>query len=386
LPLKLSVFPGPVDVVAGLCRSREGRLAPGEFVHNIGQFPQITHSELTMKRLAVVAVLALAASPLAAQDNPFKLPKNKVNAMQVSYAYSGDIQGTAERAISKDKVVSHEATTSKMMGQTSSTDSWTLSTPEWSYSADLTKKSGVKRPNVLPYMEKAYDHLDGASKQRLHQNMQAMAQMIARAFGSQTLTVGQKGETKTFAGEKCDEHSFAGFSVCSMQDAPAVPLHLEGNLLCVNFEETATSVKRSDPPASAFEPPAGITFQSDTNLANPDSMARGFVTYLASQQLADSLAKAKAEMAKAEAEQRKEAPAANASTGSSQPRELTPEEKEQQRKACEQLKNFDLGKTMANATKSVVSEALNEVKQEKEAEAKNSAKEKIKGLFKKPHL
>ena len=41
---------------------------------------------------------------------------------------------------------------------------------------------------------------------------------------------------------------------------------------------------------------------------------------------------------------------------------------------------------MANATKSVVSEALNEVKQEKEAEAKNSAKEKIKGLFKKPHL
>ena len=31
---------------------------------------------------------------------------------------------------------------------------------------------------------------------------------------------------------------------------------------------------------------------------SPDLMARGFVNYLASQQLADSLAKAKAEMAK----------------------------------------------------------------------------------------
>jgi hypothetical protein len=331
-----------------------------------------------MRRLVVIAVLALLASPLAAQDNPFKLPKNKVNAIQVSYAYAGDMQGTGERAISKDKFVTHENTTSKFFGKTTSTDSWTLLTSDYSYSADLTKKTGVKRPNVLPYMEKAYDNLDGASKRRLYQNMQDMAQMITRAFGTQALTAGEKGETKTFAGEKCREHSFAGFSVCSMEDAPAIPLHLQGNLLCVDFEETATSVKKGEPPASAFEPPPGITFQSDSNMASPDSLARGFVTYLASQQLADSLAKAKAEMAK-------QAPASNASSGE-KPRELTPEEKAQQREACEKLKNFDLGKTMADAGKSVVKEALNEAAQEKEAEAKNSAKNKIKGLFKKPHL
>ena len=331
-----------------------------------------------MKRLIVIAVLALLASPLAAQDNPFKLPKNKVNAIQVSYAYAGDMQGTGERDISKDKFVTHENTTSKFFGKTTSTDSWTLFTSDYTYSADLTKKTGVKRPNVLPYMEKAYDNLDGASKLRLHQNMQDMAQMITRAFGTQALTAGEKGETKTFAGEKCQEHSFAGFSVCSMEDAPAIPLHLQGDLFCVNFEETATSVKKGEPPASAFQPPPGITFQSDTNMASPDSLARGFVTYLASQQLADSLAKAKAEMAK-------QAPASNASSAE-KPRELTPEEKAQQRAACEKLKNFDLGKTMADAGKSVVKEALNEAAQEKEAEAKNSAKNKIKGGFKKPHL
>jgi hypothetical protein len=337
-----------------------------------------------MRCFAVVASLAVVASPLAAQDNPFKLPKNKVNAIQVSYNYAGDMQGTAERSISKDKIVSRETTTSKMFGQTTNTDSWNLYTSDWSYSADLTKKTGVKHPNMLPYLEKAYDGLDGTAKKRLHQNMQDMAQMIGRAFGTQALTGIEKGQTKTIAGEKCEERSFAGFSVCSMEDAPAIPLHLEGNLFCMNFEETATSVKRAEPPAAAFEPPAGINFQSDTNLANPDSMARGFVTYLASQQLADSLAKAKTEMAK-------QAPASTSSSSSSngsteQPKELTPEEKEQQRKACEQIKNFDLGKTMANAGKSVVSEAVNEAAKEKEAEVKNESKNKIKGILKKPHF
>ena len=172
------------------------------------------------------------------------------------------------------------------------------------------------------------------------------------------------------------------FTVCSMKDAPTLPLHLQGSLLCVDFEQTATAVKKGEPPASAFEPPAGIDFKDDTSMHNPDSLAHGFVNYLASQQLADSIAKAKAEMAKQQT-------ASNASSNASttgQPRELTPEEKEQQRQACEALKNFDLGKTMANAGKSIVHEAVHEAVEEKKAEEKEKAKDKIKGFLKKPHL
>jgi hypothetical protein len=341
-----------------------------------------------MSRLALAAAVALVASPLVAsplvaQDNPFKLPKNKLAAVDVTYAYAGDMTGVAERAISKDRIMSHETTSGKMFGKTTTTDRWTLFTPDSAYSADLTKKTGIRRPNVLPYMAKAYDDLDGASKQRLHQNMQDMAQMISQAFGTQALSAGEKGEIKTYAGEKCQEHSFGAFSVCSMQDAPSIPLHMQGNMLCVNFEQTATTVKRGEPSAAAFTAPAGITFQDDTNLVKPDSMARMYVGYLASQELADSIAKAKADMAK----QQSSSATNTASTGSSgQQRELTPEEKAQAQQACEAFKNFDLGKAMANAGKSVVGEALHEVKQEKEAEAKNKAKDKIKGLFKKPHL
>lgn len=336
-----------------------------------------------MKCLAFAAALSVVASPLAAQANPFKVPKSKVPAIQISYTYAGDMQGTAEKAISKDRIVSHETTTSKFFGKTTNTDSWSMFTPEWNYTADLTKKTGFKQPNVLPYMEKAYDDLDGTSKKRLHQNMEDMAQMISRAFGSQALWSGEKtGATKTYAGETCEEHTFGGFSICSMKDAPAVPLHMQGSLLCVDFEQTATAVKKGEPPASAFEPPPGVDFRSDTAMANPDSLARGFVNYLASQQLADSIAKAKAEMAK------QQPTASNASTTTKEPeqRELTPEEKAQMRQTCEALKNFDLGKTMANAGKSIVSEAVNEAVEEKKAEARQDAKNKIKGLIKKPHF
>jgi hypothetical protein len=338
-----------------------------------------------MNRLVLTAALALAASPLLAQDNPFKLPKSKVSAIQVSYAYTGDMQGTAEKAISQNRIVSHETTTSKFFGKTTNTDSWSLFTPEWNYTADLTKKTGTKMPNVLPYMEKAYDDLDGTSKQRLHQNMQDMAQMISQAFGSQALWSGQKtGTTKTYAGETCEEHTFGAFSVCSMKDAPAVPLHLQGSLLCVDFEQTATSVKKGEPPPSAFIPPAGIDFKTDTTMANPDSLAHGFVNYLASQQLADSIAKAKAEMAAKQQQEQPTSSNASPTSGSEQQREMTPEEKAQAKAACESLKNFDLGKTMANAGKSIVNEAVNEAVQEKKAEMRNDAKNKVKKFIKKP--
>jgi len=331
-----------------------------------------------MKRILLVAVLGLVASSAAAQQNPFKLPKNKTS-VAVAYSYTGDMQGTGERAISNDRVMERRSTTGKFFGKTSTMDTWTLITPDSSYSADLTKQTGTAAPNVLPHMAKAYDDLDGSSKQRLHQNMQDMVQLISRAFGTQAMWSDEKLGTKTYAGEQCDERTFGSFSICSMQSAPAVPLHVSGSLVCVNYEETATAVKKGDPPGSDFAPPAGITFNRDTNLVNADSMARGFVKYLASQELADSIAKAKAEMAK-------QSNASNASTTSSAPHELTPEEREQQRQACEALKNFNLGKAMSDATKQVFSEAVHEAVEEKKAETKEDAKQKIKGLIKKPHF
>lgn len=326
-----------------------------------------------VSRAAAGLVLLGVAAPLAAQQNPFKLPKASVPSIQVDYTYTGDMQGTGQRAMAGNRVMERQTTTGKFFGKSSTLETWTLTTPDSMYTADLTKKTGTQAPNVLPFMARAYDDLDKTSKQRLHQNMQDMVQMISRAFGTQTMWSDANGTTKTYAGEQCEEHTFGSFSVCNLQGAPSVPLHVQGSLLCVDFEQTATKVTKGEPAASAFQPPAGVTFQTDSNLANPDSMARGFVKYLASQELADSIAKAKTQSA-----------GAAKSAGDSASRELTPEEKEQQRQACEALKNFDLGKSMASATKQVFSEAVNEAVSEKKAEVRQGAKNKIKGLIKKP--
>jgi hypothetical protein len=107
-----------------------------------------------MKRILLGAVLGLlVSSAAAAQQNPFKLPK-KNTSVAVEYSYTGDMQGTGQRAISHDRVMEHRSTTGKFFGKTSTTDSWTLITPDSSYSADLTKKTGVAGPNVLPHMPK----------------------------------------------------------------------------------------------------------------------------------------------------------------------------------------------------------------------------------------
>ena len=140
------------------------------------------------------------------------------------------MQGTAEKAISKDRIVSHETTTSKLFGKTSNTDRGRCSPPNGT-TPPISPRRPAQAAERAADMEKAYDDLDGDSKQRLHQNMQDMAQMMPKAFGSQTLWSGEKtGATKTYAGETCEEHTFGSFTVCSMKDAPAIPLHLQGSL------------------------------------------------------------------------------------------------------------------------------------------------------------
>ena len=330
-------------------------------------------------RITAVAPLVLAfalVQPVAAQQNPFKLPRSR-GSVQVDYAFAGNIQGTGQRIVSGDRILDHQTTTGKFFGKTSSQDTWTLMTPDSMYSADLVKKTGTRSPNMLPAMARAYDGLDGAGKQRLHQNMQDMAQMISRAFGTGTVMSGEKGETKTYAGEKCEERTFGSFSVCTMEGAGTVPLHVSGSLFCMDFEQTATAVRRSAPPASAFDPPAGIAFR-EAAMVNSDSLARGYVTYLASQELSDSLAKAKAQMASSPQGAGGVTPAAA--------RQPTPEERAQQRQACEALKNFDLGKAMSDATHRVVGDAVKEALKERQNQAEQGAKEKIKGLIRRPHF
>lgn len=325
-----------------------------------------------MRRTSLtIAALLGAVLPLAAQQNPFKLLKRAQKSYEVNSTLSGDIRGTSVLASDGARLVRRSSDTTKMMGKTSISEHWQLTTPDSMYNADLVRKTGRSSPNLLPYLASAYDDLDGDGKKRFHQNMADMATMMSRAFNLGQINSGEKLGTKNYAGHDCVERKFGGFTVCQMEDAPVV-LHTSGSLLCINYEETATSVKLGSPSNGVFDKPAGITFVSDPYLQRPDSVAKGFVGYLSSQALSDSIAKAKAEMEAAKAKQAQ----------SGQTHQMTPEEQAQMQSACEMIKSVDMGKVMAAAAdawkKALADAAKNE--------AKNAAVKGLKGLFKKPRI
>lgn len=328
-----------------------------------------------MRQFFLAIAAAVTALPAAAQQNPFKAQKAGIKNAQISYTMSGDMSGTSSLAFDGERSARHATSTTKMMGKTSSSDTWTLTTPDSVYTADLTKKKGVVAPNLVPHMAKAYEDLDGASKKRLHQNMQDMATVMSRAFGLAGLNSGEKIGTKTYAGQECEEKKFGGFEICTMTKAPIL-LHTKASIVCINYEETATDVKLGAVSGEAFSAPAGVVFTPDPHLVKADSTAIGFVTYLASQQLADSLAKAKADL---------EAAHANAGT-SGEPAKLTPEQQASMQKACETLKNMDVGKMIADASNQAMKYLGDAVKNAAVNAAKNEANKKIQGIFKKPKI
>lgn len=324
------------------------------------------------RALGVALVAGLVAVPVWAQANPFKLPKQTLRG-EVSYALTGDMKGTSSSAFDGDRMVATSAATVKMLGKETKTSTWTLVTADSMYTADLERKSGVAAPNLLPHMARAYDDLDKGAKQRFHANLEAMGAMFSRAFSLSSFgAAGDKKGEKTIAGEVCEEREFMGFTMCTMKRGPRISLQTTGSLVCYRFEETATSVSLAAPAPAAFAVPEGITFQQDPMMAKPDSVARGFVGYLASQALADSLAAARAELEEAKAK----------AAAEGKPTEMTEAEKAQMEAACETLKSLDMNKVMAAAGKAMV-EAM---KQAAVDEAKKGAANKLKGLIKKPKI
>ncbi len=330
-----------------------------------------------MRNQIVTGVLmAVVCGQTSAQPNPFKLPKSNIKA-QVTYQLTGDQKGTSETAFDGGRMMTRTTSTIKMMGKETKSSDWTMVTEDSMYTADLNKKEGYAGPNLLPHYAKAYDGLDGSGKRRFHDNMKEMGALMSKAFNIGSMgSLGDKLGEQTIAGEVCENHKFLSFEVCSMKRGPQVPLRTAGDLVCFRFEQTATSVSLSAPPSSVWEKPAGIEFKPMLG-QDADSAAQGMVGYLASQQLSDSLAAAKAELEKAKAEA-----AVSGDPKAGEARPLTDEEKAQMKQACEMLKNFDMNKALAGAWKEM-KKALGNAAVDA---AKQSATSRLKGLIKKPKI
>ncbi len=327
--------------------------------------------------IVTLALVAAVSSRTLAQPNPFKLPRSNIKA-QVTYQLTGDQKGTSETAFDGSRMMTKSSSTIKMMGKETKASEWTMVTEDSMYTANLDKKEGLAGPNLLPHYAKAYDGLDGAGKQRFHANLKEMGALMSKAFNVGSMgSLGDKLGEQTIAGEVCENRKFASFEVCTMKRGPQISLRTAGDLVCFRFEQTATSVSLSAPPSSAWERPVGIEFKPMLGAQDADSAARGMVGYLASQPLSDSIAAAKAELAKAKAEA-----VVTSDPKAGEPHQMTDEEKAQMKQACEMLKNFDMSKVLANALKGMA-KALGNAAVDA---AKQGATSKLKGLLKRPRI
>lgn len=203
-----------------------------------------------MRRLMLSVLTALSPFPLAAQQNPFRPARPGIKGALVSYSLTGDIAGTATLALGPKGMARRQASTMKMMARSVSA-------------------------NVLPSLEKAYDNLDDAAEQRFVENAKDMASVVARGFGVGTMSeAGAKTGKKSYAGQGCEERQFGSFNICTMNRAP-IALHSQGTMICMSFEETATSVGLSAPGSELFALPEGVTWTPNKHRQNADSMAIG---------------------------------------------------------------------------------------------------------------
>lgn len=323
-----------------------------------------------MRRFAALLLLPLLAPVVApAQANPFKLKLKGMPAYTVEYSYGGDMTGTGKTSSDNDRFASTETRTAKFFGKTSTTTNWTMTDPEYIWSADITKKTGVKSVNPLPSMAKAYDDLDREGKARFQSNMRDMMQFVTQAFPGMSFE-GEKKGTRSYAGESCELTQLGAFSFCTMNSPPIV-LYSSGSFMCVNFEQTATKVSRASD-AALFQPPADVKWTEDLNAARADSAAHAFIGQLASQAMTDSLAKVKAEAAKANA---------NAPAGADSAQKLTPE---QQKQMCDALKNFSLSSALNSALKNALDQAKHDVVNAAVEGAASKIKKGFGGLIKRP--
>ncbi len=330
-----------------------------------------------IRRYALALVGAgLVAMPLSAQENPFKLATAHPPALSVSYTMSGDLAGEGALASDGRRTVNHSRQTGRFFGRTTTTETWSLTTQDSLYSADLVDRTGTVMGNPLPAMARAYDGLDRDAKRRLHANMAEMSALLARAFTMSSLGLGEKTGTRTIAGERCDERSFGGFTVCDMQKAPGVPLHLSGSLLCVRYEQTATQVALGAPPAGAFTRPEGVRWQPLPGQQNPDSVARAMIHYLSSEGLADSLASAR--------EQWKTQHAAMAQEQGMTAEQSDSLSRAQMQAACEAIRDFDMGSVMAHVGKQLMDAAAKAALDEARQSVGDAARRGVRGLIRRP--
>ncbi len=213
-----------------------------------------------LRKLFVILLLTALAIPSFGQATPWekKLPFAEAT---ISYKITGTERGTQTLYI-KDggkTMAKHRQTEMKIFGMKQKTNTFELTTTDWVYAANLSKKTGTKVANPKKFMLEEFNKLSAADK--------AKATANAEKLGV-TLVAGMQGEiirnAAKIQGYDCDKVTIMGVTSFVMSGTN-IEMKSNSNVMGIKMNSEVSSIKTGTSfPANAFTLPSNINFTHNT--------------------------------------------------------------------------------------------------------------------------
>ena len=257
--------------------------------------------------------LVLAASPLAAQENPFAFTGGSVKSAYVVYTITSKQPGAGagsswEMGVAPDRWVMKSVMPVEMAGKKDTMRILMVTTrdSQYTYTSMGKDREGKVSPQLRPHLAREYAALSAAGKARFKENVKLVtsgsSSMGSGSDANSLITItGQKLGSETIGGHKCDVYKREKVTACVVPDAPLVVLRWSDEDQGLSM--VAKTIKLNSPlPPSASLLPKGVRWkkepyddadfimgiwgfkhpEQDPEKASGPAMAKFAVNYLAS--------------------------------------------------------------------------------------------------------
>ena len=205
--------------------------------------------------------LLVAASPLAAQENPFAFTGGSVKTAYIVYdviSKEKQTQGsTFELGVAPDRWIMRTVSPFEYAGKKDTMRVLAVTTRDSQYTLTAMggQREGEAGPLMRPYLAREYAALSSAAKGRFRENLKLAVETGGSSDVEQYITLlGDKAGTETVAGHKCDVYKTKKATACVLPQAPGVMLRWTNNDDKVNLVAKKVTINGPIPPALSVLP------------------------------------------------------------------------------------------------------------------------------------
>lgn len=220
-----------------------------------------------MRRIFVVASgVLMAASPSAAQDNPFAFTGGSVKSAYIVYdlrSKEGAVQGaTWESGVAPDRWIVRMTLPVDLGGKKDTMRSLVIVTRDSQYKYNtmgLQRGDGEVSPTLRFHLAREYAALDAGGKARFKENLRSGTADNSSASDDMDafiLLTGDKVGSETVAGHKCDVYKRKTFTACVMPHAPMVMLKWSDTKQNMNLVAKKVTLNGPIPTVASLRPKA----------------------------------------------------------------------------------------------------------------------------------